>query len=90
MIEITELKKINEKLNKNIELFTKYIIEKNKVSVVKDENDLLQKIMMKRAALVIVIREGDIQRDFEDIINIQVLLSDIEVFNNIIEKTIIS
>lgn len=80
---------IENRLKVNIEIFMSYLVDK-KDDGLGDDNKLLQQMIMKQAALMVLIREDEldekIERTLEEEVNIQVLMSDIEVFNNLIEK----
>jgi hypothetical protein len=80
---------IENRLKGNIEIFMSYLVDK-KDDGLGDDNKLLQQMIMKQAALMVLIREDElgekIERTLEEEVNIQVLMSDIDVFNNLIEK----
>lgn len=80
---------IENRLKVNIEIFMSYLVDK-KDDGLGDDNKLLQQMIMKQAALMVLIREDElgekIERTLEEEVNIQVLMSDIDVFNNLIEK----
>lgn len=80
---------IENRLKVNIEIFMSYLVDK-KDDGLGDDNKLLQQMIMKQAALMVLIREDEldekIERTLEEEVNIQVLISDIDVFNNLIEK----
>ena len=80
---------IENRFKGNIEIFMSYLVDK-KDDGLGDDNKLLQQMIMKQAALMVLIREDEldekIERTLEEEVNIQVLISDIDVFNNLIEK----